>query len=83
MSVELPADAAAWVLRYQLPADGLVSAGSNILVAFCFLGCFLGSFLGCFLGCASSSALRGSAAGFWLPPAGGCLLLLLLLAAAG
>ena len=50
MSVELTADVAAWVLRYQLPAGGLVSAGSNILVALlCFLGCFFGSFLGCFL----------------------------------
>ena len=39
MSVELPAGVAAWVLRNQLPAGGLVSAGSNILVAlFCFLG---------------------------------------------
>ena len=67
MSVELTADVAAWVLRYQLPAGGLVSAGSNILVALlCFLGCFFGSFLGCFLGCTSSSVLRGSAAGFRL-----------------
>ena len=38
MSVDLPTGASAWVFRYQLPPDGLVCAGSNILVVLCFLG---------------------------------------------